>query len=114
MIYLREKDPDSRKRGCRINFPKGEMRQPYCVSRNTVHLFLLYRGEKEAKRGTPKKSWVFRGLRTSGHGVAPTPGELRIPDHHFEKGGRKLSDCFATAPVFFTGTTGKNQADTDL
>ena len=54
----------------------GEMQQPSCFSEPTAVLFLLYRGEKGPKRGTLSVSWVFRGLRTSGQGVAPTPHHL--------------------------------------
>ena len=68
-------DPKT-ERGCRINSRNGEMQQPSCFSEPTAVLFLLYRGEKGPKRGTLSVSWVFRGLRTSGQGAAPTPHHL--------------------------------------
>jgi len=58
--------------------------------------------QKEPKRGTLWKSWVFRTLpgfikdeTQSGSGRCPDT----LPP--FEKGGPKLLDCFATAPSLF-------------
>jgi hypothetical protein len=76
-----------------------KMRQPFCNSDHSVLLFLLYRGEKEAKRGTLWKSWGFRPL--PGFICDETKSALgRCPKNPrpFEKGRSKLLDCFATAP----------------
>ena len=78
------------------------MRQPCCNTEHSVLLFLLYRGEKEAKRGTLLEVLGVPDSAESGSGRCPdTPPP-------FEKGGRKLLNCFATGPFCLLDFVGQN------